>query len=145
MMNESTLSSSAPQPSAMAVDPRSQCPLYSELADDLVIGSFVRSFIGKLPAKVADFKAMFSRSDWDGISTFAHQLKGTGGSVGLPQLSLVAGDIEFEVQKPSVDSAAVSRLIAEAEMLSQQAQLGLNQPLIRGVAGNSRKTSGGLH
>jgi HPt (histidine-containing phosphotransfer) domain-containing protein len=51
-------------------------------------------FAASVPAKVADLRALMERGAWEDARRAAHKLRGSTGTYGLPDLSVVLGEIE---------------------------------------------------
>lgn len=86
--------------------------------DDLVV-----SFIGKLPALLDPIDQAWKDGDWQTLEAKAHDLKGVAGSYGFPQLTGVAGRIEFELAKQTFDG--IEPLIDEMWALHRRIRQGM--------------------
>ena len=51
-------------------------------------------YVGEMPARIDALKAAFGDHDWDGLTRLAHQLSGSAGSYGFPELSRLARRLE---------------------------------------------------
>jgi len=70
-------------------------PIYSELVNaDPEFEDIVDGFLKKLPATRTDITNYFTNQEWDACKAKLHELKGLGGAMGFPELSLVAKNIE---------------------------------------------------
>jgi signal transduction histidine kinase/CheY-like chemotaxis protein/HPt (histidine-containing phosphotransfer) domain-containing protein len=73
-------------------------PVISKLIDeepDLVC--LLEGFIGHLPASMDALESAAAKNDWDTLKEQAHQLKGLGGGYGYPDLTTLAGKLEFQI------------------------------------------------
>ena len=77
--------------------PASGGTIQSELADDPEIRSFLPDFLAALPDKVAALAAMRRRGDLEALQGILHQIKGSGGLYGFPQITDAAGEAERRV------------------------------------------------
>jgi signal transduction histidine kinase/HPt (histidine-containing phosphotransfer) domain-containing protein len=71
----------------------------SDLADDPEIRPFLPEFLDSLPAKVAALASLRRRSDLDALKDALHQLKGTGGLYGFPQITATAEEAERRIKE----------------------------------------------
>lgn len=93
-------------------------PLVSTLPTDgdPEMASVVAVFVGQLRAKRAEMRLAFQRQDLDELASLAHWLKGSGGTMGFDQLSVVGLEFEesilsqrvheFEVHLDRIDALA---------------------------------------
>ena len=63
-------------------------PIYSTLPmDDPDYREIVVDFLQRLDGKLSDMDDAIDRQQWDELASLAHWLRGTSGSLGLPQFS----------------------------------------------------------
>ena len=65
------------------------------------------------------------KAEWQKLLDKLHQIKGTGGNFGFPDISLVAG--KMEVLAKNKDISSLNKLSSELESIHQQIVLGLNK------------------
>jgi len=74
-------------------------PLYSQLVqEDSEFEEIVNGFLQKMPKAKEDIKNYASNSDWELCRAKLHELKGLGGAMGYPDLSLAAKNIETRIK-----------------------------------------------
>ena len=74
--------------------PANQQTIRSSLAGDPQLSKVVENFIARLPKLINEIQSLFRDGQLSDLRRAAHQLKGAGGSYGLPQLSLAADRLE---------------------------------------------------
>src|SRR5262249_51518725 len=62
----------------------------SELADDPDMREIIEQYVSRLPEQIAKMRELLNRSDLENLGRLAHQLKGSGGGYGFPQLTALA-------------------------------------------------------
>ncbi|MBC7531756.1 MAG: response regulator, partial [Oligoflexus sp.] len=97
----------------------------SELCDDPFVGPLVREFILALPARFAALCDAQQRLAWAEVSGLAHQLAGSAGAYGFPEMGRVAAKIEAQA-KSNVDLPALTRSIAMFRTLCDGAVRGIS-------------------
>lgn len=63
----------------------------------------VEHFVNGVPQRVEAMTAAFSKRDWKGLCDQTHQLKGTAGSLGFPDLTEKAKYLEAALKKEEID------------------------------------------
>ncbi|HEB59921.1 MAG TPA: response regulator [Gammaproteobacteria bacterium] len=58
----------------------------------------VVKFVDELPSRLDDLLSAYEQRNWDDLKDRIHNLKGMGGGFGYPQVTDLAGKIEFEVR-----------------------------------------------
>ena len=99
-----------------------------KLVSDLLLADpdmhdIVREFVDGLAKRVADLRQAYERLEWDRLTTLAHQLKGTGGSYGYPDVSALAATMERAFRTHSADRFAT--WIKQLDQLTAAARAGL--------------------
>jgi HPt (histidine-containing phosphotransfer) domain-containing protein len=95
-------------------------PLRSQLARHPELRPVVETFVERLPERVAELHRLAEAADLAGLARLAHQLRGTGGNVGYPEVTRVAASLEVEAQRPEPDRAAIARLVGGLEMIGKR-------------------------
>jgi HPt (histidine-containing phosphotransfer) domain-containing protein len=90
----SILTSGGPAP---ALNPGS--PLRSAVDDDPVVLEYLPEFVGQLPAQVSAMEALLAEEDLATLAKHVHQLKGSGGLYGFPQITEAAAEAERRVKE----------------------------------------------
>lgn len=69
-------------------------PIHSEFRDDPDYADLLKTFGEELPLRIKALQDAFAQRDFAQLKNLAHQLKGSGGGYGFPQLSTAAGKLE---------------------------------------------------
>ncbi|MCG3137875.1 MAG: hypothetical protein HJJLKODD_01730 [Phycisphaerae bacterium] len=78
--------------------------IYSELAQaDSEFKAIVEIFVNGLPDRLAAIEQALSRCDLQTLRYYAHQLKGSGGGHGYPDITRVAAELESQVVSGAVE------------------------------------------
>ncbi|CAK0752313.1 two-component system, sensor histidine kinase [Gammaproteobacteria bacterium] len=102
-MLESYLPTADPEASAATVtDPLAADPEYQEM---------VTRFRKELPSRLTELSNAADGAQWDDVRLLAHQLRGVATSFGLPEVTRIAGDLEFQATRCS--SIEVKTLLAD--------------------------------
>lgn len=75
-------------------DPSSLEPLRSEFTDDPDMSELVVEYVSSMPQRVNSILAAYERRQREQLIRIVHQLKGSGGGYGFPQLTVVADKLE---------------------------------------------------
>ena len=101
-----------------------EAPIVSSLlAEEPELADLVAGFVARLPVLIDELIAAHEARDWVALKAKAHDLKAVGGGYGFPQVTEVAGRIEFEIAKkdaPGV-TAQVERLRALGRRIARGA------------------------
>lgn len=92
--------------------------VYSQFADDPDLGELIDLFVAEMPEKLSRMFRLYEACDWQELGRLAHQLKGSGGGYGFPQLTEPAARVESAAQ---LDDPA-EPLLAELTQLLQVAR-----------------------
>lgn len=95
----------------------------SELFDDPIVGPIVDQFVQTLPTRVAALRDAECRLDWREVSSLAHQLAGSSGGYGYPEMGRVAARLEAQV-KAKAQPKDLSKSIARFAFLCDAAAQG---------------------
>ena len=95
--------------------------LRSSVEVDPVVRQFMPEFLRQLPAHVSAMRALLAEQDLAGLAGHVHQLKGSGGLYGFPQITAAASEAErlvkdggpFETLRHQVDELV--RLVRSVE------------------------------
>ena len=68
------------------------------LTDEPEASDLVLQFIDKIPATLSEINEAAANRDWDKLKCCVHRLKGVGGGYGYPELTEIAGKIEFQIE-----------------------------------------------
>lgn len=82
----------------MADDERRDAPDAVDALDP-ELASLVDGFVRRLPDRVAALKESLERGDLAALAGFAHQLKGSAGGYGFPDITTAAGALEESVER----------------------------------------------
>ena len=86
-----------------------------------LLGKYVES----LPNTIASIREHLNSQRWEDLKVTIHTLKGTGAAFGYPELTDIAGKIEFQILKK--DSQTITSLVDMLENLVQRITLGLQE------------------
>jgi len=83
-------------------------PVYSQLSDDEDMRELVEWFVADIGKDAVRIERALEEGDYDRLAVLAHQLKGSAGSYGFPQVTQLAGHLEQSVLggKPSAEIAS---------------------------------------
>jgi CheY-like chemotaxis protein/HPt (histidine-containing phosphotransfer) domain-containing protein len=84
-------------------------PPRNEDLDD--ISDLIENYVEQLPETSYRIERLLSAKEWDELKSEIHQLKGTGGAFGFPEITKQCMNIEEEMKKNDLNAA--SRLIME--------------------------------
>jgi HPt (histidine-containing phosphotransfer) domain-containing protein len=99
-------------------------PIKSLFADDELIGEILPAYVNNLSKYVQDLRQHIGAGDWLAAAKVCHDLKGTAGGYGYPQLGAAAQQLEAEL-KGMHAPIELSRLLEQLATLCRQALLGL--------------------
>ena len=83
----------------------------------------IKRFVYKLTDTLKEIEKSIQAHDWENLSDILHQLKGSGGNFGYPNLTSIAGKMEFQVVNENQDE--LNTLLAELQESHQQILSGL--------------------
>jgi CheY-like chemotaxis protein/HPt (histidine-containing phosphotransfer) domain-containing protein len=109
-------------PAGQAAEPTT---VQSNKADDPLISTVLDAYIQGLPEQVSKMSQCLHRADLRALKLIAHQLKGSGGSYGFPEISTRAKNAESAI----VTKEPMERIMHEVQSLVE---------LIRRVQGYDR-------
>ncbi|VAW77662.1 diguanylate cyclase/phosphodiesterase (GGDEF & EAL domains) with PAS/PAC sensor(s) [hydrothermal vent metagenome] len=89
---------------------------------DSVMEHLLERFLDGLIERIRLVRHYTDSKDWGELKKEVHNLKGMGGSFGYPQLSVLAGNIQFDITKE--DFAEVERSVLVLEQLVEAILLG---------------------
>lgn len=96
----------------------------SNLTGDVDMADLLEMFVLELPKRVEAIHAAMSRTDMDGVSRLAHQLKGAAGGYGFPTISQAAMSLE----RLSASAADLDQIQAEINALTDLCRRAVIQP-----------------
>ena len=99
-------------------------PLRSTYADDEAIAEILPVFINNMPRYLTDLDTKLGAGDWVGAARVCHDLKGTAGGYGYPDIGRAASQLEAEI-KGDKDAAKIQTHLAEVKALCARARLGI--------------------
>lgn len=82
-------------------------PIQSEFCDDPDMQELIREYVGELPALCARLAAAADAGDAAALERLGHQLKGSGGGYGFPQLSERGAKLESAARRAGVVNDSV--------------------------------------
>ncbi len=77
----------------------------------------VRMIVSRLPVHVAKLKERLAKDEWLELQRMAHQIRGLGGTIGLPEVSDLAAKIEDEIKSGTSDKATLGGLVRQMDEL----------------------------
>ena len=87
--------------------------------NDPDIKPIVQQFVRGIPKRITSMKTSLSESDWSGLRGQAHQIKGTAGSLGFPDLTKRATSLEMALKKDETEN--IDRLLKALEIEAERA------------------------
>jgi PAS domain S-box-containing protein len=90
----------------------------AQFDDDPELRQLQADFFAELPQRMALMRAAHAAADWDDLRSQAHQIKGVGSSFGMPELTRLAGAMEFQLLRG--DLSEVANLIEDMAHLWPQ-------------------------
>jgi len=84
--------------------------------DDYMV--LVKGFLGGLPSTIEEMQTALKKQDWERLQEISHQLKGTAGSFGYPEITNTSDEINKYVRASEYQpvSDLMSRLSSQAAM-----------------------------
>ncbi len=105
------------------VEPEESGPVLPQVdMDDPVMARMLEKFLDGLAERVRMARCFTDGREWNNLKKEVHNLKGMGGSFGYPQLSELAGSMQFEITKE--DITEVERSMQMLEQLAGAILLG---------------------
>ncbi|MEH8016106.1 ATP-binding protein [Rheinheimera muenzenbergensis] len=80
--------------------------LEQQLAQDPQMLALKQQFTLQLPALHQQLEQHFSRQQWTELAYAAHSLKGSAGSMGYPQITVLAGELEISARSQQAEQCA---------------------------------------
>ncbi len=74
--------------------PNYESPLRSEFSDDPDMSELVTEYVGSMPQRLNSILSAYERCHREQLIRIVHQLKGSGGGYGFPQLTAAADKLE---------------------------------------------------
>ena len=87
------------------IDNNDSAPIVSKLSGDPDFEDIVEIFIENLRKRQMDIQNALKNKDWVELDSLCHQLKGSGGGIGFPIISEVAGEIGRYIKDYAYDLA----------------------------------------
>ncbi len=97
--------------------------LYSSLGADPDLGELVELFVAEMPERVATFRGLFARQQWEELRRAAHQLKGAAGGYGFSQISPCAARLENAIRQ-RLSEEQIRQAVEELTDLCHRARSG---------------------
>lgn len=91
-----------------------------QLEQDPQMQALKQHFTAQLPLLLAEFELLFANQTWEKLSFAAHSLKGSAGSMGYPELTELANELEQSAKLHQ--HSAVERLLIEIKLIVEQAK-----------------------
>ena len=89
--------------------------LQQQLEQDPQMRALKQHFTQQLPVLMAELQQLFDVTNWPALSFAAHSLKGSAGSMGYPELTTFAGELELAAKQQ--DSDLCQTLLQEIEKI----------------------------
>lgn len=102
-------------------------PLYSEYADDPIIGDLISGFVAELPNRLRAMREALAEGRLDELRILAHRLKGAGGGYGFPSLTTASARLEEACRQTEPQTA--SMLLDELTELVGRICAGAGRPV----------------
>ena len=93
------------------------------LEEDPQAVNLIKRFVANLSTALMEIKAMIENSEWENLSAKLHQIKGTGGNFGFPDVSKIAE--KMELQTANYNTRELNKLLSELTSTYEKIVLGL--------------------
>ena len=93
------------------------------LEEDPEALDLIKRFVGNLSTALKEIKILIENSEWDNLSAKLHQIKGTGGNFGFPDVSTIAE--KMELKTADHNTAELNKLLSELTSTYEKIVLGL--------------------
>jgi PAS domain S-box-containing protein len=125
---KSTMITIPPKPSASAAE--SPAPtsspaapakgiVRSQLLDKPAVARVLPEYIAGLPEQVAEIRSALEHHDLDSVRRFVHQLRGSGGAYGFPDITRLASDAETAIDQKAAIDTIVAQVQGLIELISR--------------------------
>jgi HPt (histidine-containing phosphotransfer) domain-containing protein len=102
-------------------------PLRSLYADDEAIADILPVFLQNLPRYLGDLTSRIEARDWAGAARICHDLKGTAGGYGYPQISDATRRLEALLRTGSADPGEAALELGHVTRLCGRARAGFDE------------------
>lgn len=113
----------SPEPVRLAGDLDSLGPLESSYRDDPDMSVHIEIFLDWLPERIEGLERALKEGDLESMGTIAHNLKGTGATVGYPQITEVAAHLETLVASGAANPDRLRVATRRLTQLCRRAQV----------------------
>ena len=103
-------------------DPRTFPPLRSTYADDQAISDILPLFLSNMPKYLGDLESNIEHRDWTAAARVCHDLKGTSGGYGYPDIAKATQKLESEL-KGGKDVESIMTYLDEVRTLCERARV----------------------
>lgn len=97
-------------------------PLRSTYANDQAIAEILPLFLNNMPKYIGDLESRIEHKDWAGAARVCHDLKGTAGGYGYPDIARATQTLESEL-KGSQDLELIMTYLNEVRTLCERARI----------------------
>ena len=98
-------------------------PYRSMLLEDPIVAPLLATFLSALSQRMKAIRVAVHQADWREVARIAHQLAGSCGGYGFPEMGIIAARIEFFATEEKIQDH-ISVWVEKLERLSQAAQEG---------------------
>ena len=98
--------------------------LRSIYADDKAIAGILPVFLGNIPKYTGNLVSAIKEQNWSAAARTCHDLKGTAGGYGYPEITLATARLEAEL-KGGQDSEVIRERLQDVLSLCDRASLAL--------------------
>ena len=82
---------------------RKKSAVFSDNDNKEIVNHLRKFFLNTFPAKKTEIISSLENKDKDLLKSIVHEMKGTGGAIGYPDLSAIAGEIENKLESNKID------------------------------------------
>lgn len=100
----------------------------SPMMPDPELRELIAEFVAELPERFAALEKAAAGQDWQEVRRLAHQLKGSGGSYGFPEITAAAAKVEDAAREPARVLQAVASLGVTCEEICRWAEVQRLEP-----------------
>ena len=94
-------------------------PVYSQLSDDDDMRELIEWFVADVAKDAVRVARALEEGDHDRLAVLAHQLKGSAGSYGFPEVTKLAGELEHSVLEGKASTEIASAVQSFVELCTR--------------------------
>lgn len=103
-------------------------PIISNFANDQDILDLVEQFVDDLPRRIAAIQQSLAQQDLDTLQRLTHQLKGSAGGYGFPDITKQAASVESSIKMQTEIDNVAREVFALADLCNRARATPDNDP-----------------